>query len=190
MHVPASFPVSEGARGKTSELQPDIEEFDFEEGLEPGADSDGKSSNGEREDNDESDTAVILQEPLENNQLSSSCHPAPAPHTATLEYPSFARSVISAVTPTPTPFLPSWSMEKKLDASVEMNEQLLEENHALAARLDLVEAHCILALEEMGDLKKKLNSNKKKIKECTINVGARGLTSTAGLHAWEAKKAV
>ncbi|KAG2071078.1 hypothetical protein BDR04DRAFT_1099071, partial [Suillus decipiens] len=43
MHVPASFPVSEGTRGKTSKLQPDIEEFDFEEGLEPGADSDGES---------------------------------------------------------------------------------------------------------------------------------------------------
>ncbi|KAG2065948.1 hypothetical protein BDR04DRAFT_1160893 [Suillus decipiens] len=147
MHVPASFLVSEGTRGETSELWPDIKEFDFEEGLEPGANSDGESSNGEMEDNDD------------------------------------------AVTPTPTPFLPSWSIEKKLDALVEINEQLLEENHALAARLDSVEAHCILVLEEMGDLKKKLNSNKKKTKEGTINVGARGLTSAAGLHAWEAEKA-
>ncbi|KAG2351134.1 hypothetical protein BDR07DRAFT_1502508 [Suillus spraguei] len=143
MHVPASFPVSEGARGETSKLQPDIEEeFDFEEGLEPGANSDG-----ERKDNDD------------------------------------------AVTPTPTPFLPSWSMEKKLDATVEINEQLLEENCTLAARLDSVKVHCILALEEMGDLKKKLNLNKKKTKEGTINVGARGLTSATGLHTWEAKKA-
>ncbi|KAG2066492.1 hypothetical protein BDR04DRAFT_1106564, partial [Suillus decipiens] len=42
MHVSASFLVSEGARGETSELWPDIKEFDFEEGLEPGADCDGK----------------------------------------------------------------------------------------------------------------------------------------------------
>ncbi|KAG2078902.1 hypothetical protein BDR04DRAFT_1085893, partial [Suillus decipiens] len=42
MHVPASFPVSEGARGETSKLWLDIKEFDFEEGLEPGADSDSK----------------------------------------------------------------------------------------------------------------------------------------------------
>jgi hypothetical protein len=84
---------------------------------------------------------------------------------------SFSHSVISAVTPSPTPFLPSWSMEKKLDATVDLNEWLLEENRALAARLDSAEVHCILALEEMGDLRKKLNSSKKKTREGTTNVG-------------------
>lgn len=99
-------------------------------------------------------------------------------------------SVMSALTLSPTPFLPSWTMQQKLDATVEMNQRLLEENHVLARKLDAAEAHCMLALEQMDDLPKKLHSSKMRRKEGTINVGVRGLTSAAGLHAWEAEKAV
>ncbi|KAG2050500.1 hypothetical protein BDR06DRAFT_1011159 [Suillus hirtellus] len=97
---------------------------------------------------------------------------------------------MSALTSSPTPFLPSWTMQQKLDATVEMNQCLLEENRALAGKLDAAEAHCMLALEQMDNLQKKLHSSKMRRKEGTINVGARGLTSAAGLRAWEAEKAV
>lgn len=102
---------------------------------------------------------------MENNEVLSFSHltstlqiyapntPTIIPATPELD-PLFAHLVISAVTPTPTSFLPSWSIEKKLDATVEINEWLLEENCTLTARLNSAEAHCILAMQEMGDLKR------------------------------------
>ncbi|KAJ8593533.1 hypothetical protein M405DRAFT_922894 [Rhizopogon salebrosus TDB-379] len=185
----------------------DVEEVDFEEGLEPGADTEGESE-GEGEDGSDFDgndghllenhphqqsDALIPQEQPGNeisNDESLSSNPTPSdPIVPTITIVAPSCSATSTLTPSPTPFLPSWSMQQKLDAAVEMNQRLLEENRSLAARLDSAEAHCTLALVEMDDLQKKLNSSKKKKKEGTLNIGARGLTSAAGLRAWEAEKA-
>ncbi|KAF8833206.1 hypothetical protein BDN67DRAFT_986176 [Paxillus ammoniavirescens] len=88
----------------------------------------------------------------------------------------------------PTPFLPTWSLQQKLDAAVAMNQQLLTENKSLTADLNVKQAHCTLAFEQIEDLQKKLNAGKKKTKECTIGVGLMGITSAEGLLLWEKEK--
>ena len=201
-HVPSTFPCGNPGSiqingGAHQSNEAEISE-DFEAGLEGdiGWDCDeGKENDNNNESEDEETVQLLSQQqltPLSHGGYTETGE-APPLTPACATSPPFSpwctRSTASTLGLSPTPFLPSWSLQRKLDAAVAMNQQLLSENQSLTADLEIRQAHCTLAYEQIEDLQKKLNGSKKKTKECTINVGSMGITSAEGLLLWEKEKA-
>jgi len=92
----------------------------------------------------------------------------------------------------PTPFVVSGSRTSLVGISTQNRLcSLADENWDLQARIDGLEsrlaqseAHCAMALSDIGDMKRRMNAqDKKKQKEPTLNTEARCLTSVEGMKA-------